>query len=90
MIGRVRKFVREPALSAVAFMIQPLLLGSIICRCSTTGPSASAGTKVSAPTNKTTPTSIVMNSGVWVGSVPAVSRGGALRRQAAGDREHRE
>ena len=46
---------------------------AIICRCSTIGPSASAGTNVNAPTISTTPTSKVMNSGVCVGSVPAVT-----------------
>ena len=40
-------------------------------RCSTTGPSASAGTKVSAPTVITVPISTTTNSGVCVGSVPA-------------------
>src|SRR4029079_3203899 len=49
---------------------QPL---PIICRCSTIGPSASAGTNVSAPTISTTPTSHATNSGVCVGNVPAVT-----------------
>src|SRR5262249_27150264 len=40
-------------------------------KCSTTGPKASAGTKVSAPTSKIVPTSITTNSGRCVGSVPA-------------------
>ena len=35
-----------------------------------TGPSASAGTNVSAPTVITVPISTTMNSGVCVGSVP--------------------
>ena len=44
----------------------------IICRCSTIGPSASDGRNVNAPIIRTTPTSIAMNKGVWVGNVPAV------------------
>ncbi len=47
------------------------------CRCSTTGPSASAGTNVNAPTNNTVPTNNTKNSGVCVGSVPV--EGGILR-----------
>ncbi len=43
----------------------------INARCSASGPSASAGTKVSAPTRITVPISSVTNSGVCVGSVPA-------------------
>src|SRR5262249_53154946 len=39
-------------------------------RCSTTGPSASAGRKVRAPTRITTPISRPTKSGVSVGSVP--------------------
>ena len=42
----------------------------IISRCSTIGPSASAGKKVSAPTSTITPISKTTNSGVCVGSVP--------------------
>ena len=40
-------------------------------RCSTIGPSARAGKKLSAPTMMTTPISQAMKSGVCVGSVPA-------------------
>ncbi len=42
-------------------------------RCSTIGPSASAGKKVSAPTSTTVPASSETNSGPCVGSVPAVA-----------------
>ena len=42
----------------------------LIIKCSTIGPSASAGTNVSTPTMITTPISMAINSGVWVGSVP--------------------
>ena len=42
-------------------------------RCSTIGPSASAGMKVSAPTMITTPISMATNSGVCVGSVPGLA-----------------
>ena len=43
----------------------------IIRKCSTTGPSVSAGKKVSAPTIRTTPTSRPTNKGPFVGKVPA-------------------
>ena len=45
--------------------------GPSVCRCSTMGPSASAGTNVSAPTSKIVLTSITTNSGPCVGKVPA-------------------
>src|SRR5207245_9134753 len=45
-------------------------LAAISVRCSTIGPRANAGTKVSAPTRSTTPISRPTKSGVWVGSVP--------------------
>ena len=62
-------------------------------RCSTTGPSARAGKKLSAPITMTTVTSNTTNSGVCVGKVPgpagiaflaasepAIPRTGTLRR----------
>ena len=42
-------------------------------KCSTMGPSASAGKNVSPPTMTTTPTRSPTNSGPWVGRVPAVA-----------------
>ncbi len=47
-------------------------LPEIIIRCSTTGPSASAGTYVSAPTRTTVPSSSTTKSGPCVGKLPAV------------------
>src|SRR5689334_757967 len=44
-----------------------------ITRCSTIGPSASAGKNVSAPMMMTTPISIATNKGVWVGNVPRLT-----------------
>ena len=44
-----------------------------IIKCSTIGPSANAGTNVNAPTRITTPTRNTTKSGVWVGSVPALT-----------------
>lgn len=41
-----------------------------ICKCSTTGPSGSAGMKVSAPTINTVPIKRPTNSGAWVGRLP--------------------
>ena len=58
-------------------------------RCSTIGPSESAGKNVSAPTIRTTPTSSTTNSGVVTGKVPADSGAGLLLRQEAGEGEHR-
>jgi len=49
-------------------------------KCSTTGPRASAGKKVNAPTMMITPTSSTTKSGVVTGNVPAVS--GACFRSA--------
>src|SRR6266436_7339668 len=43
------------------------------CRCSTTGPSATAGTYVSAPTRNTVPISSPTNSGPWVGILPTAA-----------------
>src|SRR5262249_6655081 len=53
-----------------------------ICRCSTTGPSASAGRNVSAPTSSTVPTSRTTKSGPCVGSVPAPAGTSFLRASA--------
>src|SRR6266849_4759291 len=44
---------------------------AIICKCSTIGPSAKAGTKVKAPTSTTVHANQVTKSGVCVGKVPA-------------------
>ena len=48
-------------------------------KCSTTGPSTSAGTKVSAPTSSTVPTSRLVKSGPETGNVPALSAINFLR-----------
>ena len=61
-----------------------------IINCSTIGPSASAGKKLSAPTMMTTPISQPTNSGVCVGSVPALSGHLLLGGQRAGDRQDRD
>ena len=46
-----------------------------IIRCSTIGPSASAGMNASAPTITTVPTNSPTNSGVCVGIVPVLAGG---------------
>src|SRR5262249_35511667 len=48
-------------------------------RCSTTGPSASAGRNVRAPIRNTVPTRSATKSGVCVGSVPALGGTDFLR-----------
>ena len=58
-------------------------------RCSTTGPSASAGKKVRPPTIRITPTSRPTNSGVWVGKRAERGRQPLLGRQRARHRQHR-
>ena len=60
-----------------------------IARCSTIGPSASAGKKVSPPTIRTTPTSRPTNSAPSVGKVPCEACSVFLPASAAGDRQHR-
>ena len=57
-------------------------------RCSTTGPSARAGNRVSAPTTSTVATTSSTNSGVWVGSVPGPAGSLLLGGQRAGQRQH--
>ena len=65
------------------------VLPASIRKCSTIGPSASAGKNSRPPTIRITPTSRPTNSGPWVGKVPA--EGGTLRLggERAGDRHHR-
>src|SRR5262249_41098617 len=48
----------------------PYHYGAIICKCSTIGPRASAGTKFRAPTSSTVPIRKPTKRGVCVGSVP--------------------
>ena len=81
----------KPLRSTVATRgIHEFNLLPIICRCSTTGPSASAGTNVNAPTSKTTPTSIDDEERRVRRQRAGRDRGGALRRQTTRDREHRD
>ena len=61
-----------------------------ISRCSTIGPSASAGKKVSAPTIRMTPTSSTTNSGVVTGKRARRLGRDLLLGQEAGEREHRD
>lgn len=62
--------------------------GLSICKCSTIGPKASAGTKVSAPTISTVTISNTANNGVWSAACrdrPAPS----FWRPRTGNRQHR-
>ena len=71
----------------VAILKQPSR--SCIRKCSTIGPSDSAGKNVSAPTMTTVPTSRPTNSGPCVGKRAARDRNRFLRREAAGDGQQR-
>ncbi len=64
-------------------------LPCIIARCSTMGPSASAGKKVSAATIRITATSRITKMAPLVGKVPALARNRPFGRQRTGQREHR-
>jgi len=74
--------------SARAFTVPAMALGSSLAadevRCSTIGPSARAGTNVSAPTRMTTPTSNPRTTGVG-GQRAGTGRDDLLPRQRASD-----
>ena len=63
---------------------------AVIARCSTMGPSASAGKKVRPPTIRITPTSRPTNRPPVVGKVPADGGTDLLGRERAGDRHGRD